>query len=185
AALPEDEQGKRNLALECKNRAKSMFVGKNYLQAELLYTKSIECGGDADGLAPLYGNRSAARLLMNKATPALEDAQQAIATDPTYAKGYFRQGQAYMRLENPGRALASFEEGEKLEPQSKVWPAQIKMAKEAAAKQYAAGKKPPETAGIKTAPKPAPKPAPAAAQPEPKAENNGSKGTASEDVTNI
>ena len=57
---------------------------------EALYSKALKVLPDA----PLYSNRSAVRLALGRFDDAFEDATKATQTDSSYAKGYYRLGQA-------------------------------------------------------------------------------------------
>lgn len=132
-AEPETEESKQNLISEIKNRAKRLFTGGNYPEAELLYGKGIEIAPDAI----FYANRSAARLSLGRGEEALEDAQQAIKMDPTYSKGYYREGQAYNFLKEFDKAHESFNKGSEIEPENRTFKSMASKSLEAKAKHEA------------------------------------------------
>lgn len=72
------------------------------------------------------------RLGLNKPSPALENAEEAIRLDSTYAKGHYRKGQALMALTRPAEAAVAFRAGRALEPESKLWPPLVEKAVKAA-----------------------------------------------------
>merc|ERR1712137_492889 len=129
-AEPESEESKQNLLNEIKNRAKRLFSGGNYPEAELLYGKGIEIAPDAI----FYANRSAARLNLGRGEDALEDAKQAIKMDSSYSKGYYREGQAYTFLKEFDKAHESFNRGSEIEPENRTFKSMASKALEAKAK---------------------------------------------------
>ena len=91
---PEDDEAKARLVEELKARAKREFAQKYMPAAERLWSRALELAPDAT----LHANRSAARLTQGKAEAALEDARAATRLDPTYAKAFYRAGQACDKL---------------------------------------------------------------------------------------
>jgi tetratricopeptide (TPR) repeat protein len=82
SADPQDAQGKAALVEELKSRARGAFAAKNYPVAERLYSKGLQVLPDA----ALYANRSATRVGLGRHEAALDDAELALKTDPTYVK---------------------------------------------------------------------------------------------------
>ena len=108
-ATPADDSSKLALIEECKRRAKSALASKNYPEAVALYGKAIDvCPKDApehaNALAILHSNRSLAHLSMNKVKEAREDADRAVAVDPSYLKGHFRKVMALIAATEYGAA---------------------------------------------------------------------------------
>lgn len=64
----------------------------------------------------LYSNRSAAHAKAENFNAALEDANQTIALNPTWSKGYSRKGSALAFLGQHDEAIATYEKGLELEP---------------------------------------------------------------------
>lgn len=64
-------------------------IEKDFSKAIELYTKAIEVETDAKKLAVLYANRAFSHLKQESFGYALNDAQTAIKSDPTYLKGDF------------------------------------------------------------------------------------------------
>jgi stress-induced-phosphoprotein 1 len=112
------------------NRNRGIFAAGNFPIAEILYDKAIKVKPDA----VLYANRSAARLNLNMADAALEDADRAIGLDAEYSKAYYRKGQAHNARKEYAEALAAFEKGLSVDPTNKTFAEQIAKAKAAAAK---------------------------------------------------
>merc|ERR1719488_388424 len=96
---PEDDEGRARLVDELKSRAKKEFAQK-YMPA-------------------------AARLTQGKCAEALADATEATRLDPAYAKAFYRRGQACDRLKRHAEAVAAYEAGLALEPDSKVFKAAL------------------------------------------------------------
>lgn len=64
----------------------------------------------------LYSNRSAAHAKAGDYAAALEDANQTIAINPNWSKGYSRKGSALAYLGRLSDAIAAYEKGLELEP---------------------------------------------------------------------
>lgn len=62
----------------------------------------------------LYSNRSAAYAKAGKFAEALEDAEQTIKLNPTWAKGYSRKGAAAAGLGDYMKAFEAYNEGKKV-----------------------------------------------------------------------
>ena len=108
--------------------------------AAALYTKAIEVAPSTFPKHTLYGNRSATRLAMNKPEDALKDAESAIKTDPTWAKGFVRKALALQRLNRFDQSLEALKQALVLEPGSKYVQKTIKKVNKAKVK-YAEDKK--------------------------------------------
>mmetsp|Transcript_8060 Transcript_8060/g.19472 ORF Transcript_8060/g.19472 Transcript_8060/m.19472 type:complete len:430 (-) Transcript_8060:114-1403(-) len=100
--IPEDGPKRRNLLEELKTRAKGAFQAKDLRNAEMLYSKAIDCvefaAGSATGEHLLYSNRAAVRLLLKKNDDAVSDCDKCLKIDPDFIKAHFRKAQAQMRL---------------------------------------------------------------------------------------
>lgn len=94
-ATPDDQAGKDKLLEELKTRAKGAISTQQHPAADLLYSKAIELFPDD---ATLVGNRSMVRLTLGKFKESLEDAEKCVSLDDSYAKGYYRKGQACSKL---------------------------------------------------------------------------------------
>ena len=127
---PEDDEAKARLVEELKARAKREFAQKYMPAAERLWSRALELAPDAT----LHANRSAARLTQGKAEAALEDARAATRLDPTYAKAFYRAGQACDKLKRYDDAIAAYGQGLALEPDSKVFKGALAKATDAKAK---------------------------------------------------
>lgn len=121
-AEPTDASGKRNLAEECKRRAKGSLASKNYPEAISLYSKAAEVmtgEGDNSYVAILYANMSMCKLNMGKAEEAASDADKAIDLDSTYVKAYYRAGSAYQKLKRWEEAKSALLRGLEKKPEDK------------------------------------------------------------------
>ena len=103
--------------------------------------------------APLYSNRSAVRLALGRFDDAFEDATKATETDASYAKGYYRLGQAGEKCGKFSEAQKAYEKGASLEPESKVWPSSLLKLEKAKQAYEAKPKKKAETAPDLLAPR--------------------------------
>ncbi|KAG9412297.1 hypothetical protein AC1031_015228 [Aphanomyces cochlioides] len=112
--VPTEPAGLSALVEEVKRRGNQAFSKGVLEEAEVLYTRGVEVA--QTDVHILYSNRSAARLKMGKKELALEDAQAAVAAAPTFAKGFFRQGQALVALKKYQRAVDALTQAEALEP---------------------------------------------------------------------
>lgn len=119
--VPADPTELENLVAEIKRRGNAAFQQKALEEAEVLYTRAITVN-ESDPLHNqhiFFANRSAARCSMGKAALALEDAEACVALDATYAKGFFRQAQALVKLGRFREALAVLDKARTLEPSNK------------------------------------------------------------------
>lgn len=119
--VPTDPTELENLVAELKRRGNAAFQQKALEEAEVLYSRAITVN-ERDPLRNQHiflANRSAARCSMGKAALALEDAEACVALDATYAKGFFRQAQALVKLGRFKEALAVLDSAKALEPTNK------------------------------------------------------------------
>lgn len=75
------------LAEEKKESGNHLYKFKNYKGALAMYDEAIKLCPEN---AAYYGNRSACCMMLGLYKKALEDAQKAVALDPTFTKGYIR-----------------------------------------------------------------------------------------------
>ena len=71
-------------------------------------------------IAIFYSNRSLCRLQMNRSSEALEDADEAVISDPSYVKAHWRRGQAATACENFSLAVDAYRSALKLDPSNKA-----------------------------------------------------------------
>jgi tetratricopeptide (TPR) repeat protein len=117
-AEPVDDDSKLRLIDEIKRRAVASMKSKNYPEAIALYTKAVEICPDsqANAKAILFSNRSAARAGMANFAQAVDDANESIATDPSYLKGYFRKATALVGSEDFSAAKEALIKGLEMKP---------------------------------------------------------------------
>uniref|UniRef100_A0A182NNF9 Uncharacterized protein n=1 Tax=Anopheles dirus TaxID=7168 RepID=A0A182NNF9_9DIPT len=114
---PEKETGKSTLNLtadELKEEGNRCVKTSNFTEAILHYTHAIKLS-PADPI--LYSNRSLAFCKMRQFYYANEDADKAIALNPTWAKGYFRKAEVSMGVGQYDTALISYGKALQLQPQ--------------------------------------------------------------------
>jgi hypothetical protein len=130
-AEPDNDDAKRRLVEEVKNRAKGAFQQKDMPSAESLYGKAISLMESISGAtveAPLYSNRAMVRLNLNKVEEALADSKKCLEIDPNFVKAHYRKAQALIRLSEWDDAIAAARDGEKLEPDNKEFAKLIEKA---------------------------------------------------------
>jgi len=113
SANPESVEQKKQLVDELKRRAKGSLQTRNFPEAIQLYSKAIEVinEDDENGLSILYANRSMCQFSMNSFAEALSDAEESVATDPTYLKSHFRKSVALHSLKRYEDAREAILEG--------------------------------------------------------------------------
>lgn len=126
-ASPETPEETERLVLEVKERARHAFKNKDMMVCEKLYSKALE----VEESATMFANRSAVRLTMGRIELSVEDAKKATTLDASYAKGWYRLGQAQERLAKFDDALKAYAKGQELEPDSKVWSGAIQKCSKA------------------------------------------------------
>jgi len=86
-----------------------LFKALKYDQAISNYSKAIDCAVPGDkSVAPYYSNRAMCQLRSENYGLAISDGEAALATDPTFAKGYYRIGSGYFGMGKLDEALAAF-----------------------------------------------------------------------------
>ena len=93
-----------------RERGNASFRAGQYAEAEQHYTAAlIDCAEDYRHL--LHSNRAAARIDTGDFDGALVDARACMQLDPTFAKGFFRAGQALERLGRRAEAREVYRDG--------------------------------------------------------------------------
>lgn len=109
------EQPKKEVSADAKAKAEALkgegnkaIGAKDYDTAVAKYTEAIEL----DPYNVVYlSNRAAAYTASNQLAKAVEDAEAAIALDPTFTKAYSRLGLAQYNLGNSVAAMKAYEQG--------------------------------------------------------------------------
>lgn len=98
---------------QLKEKGNAALSSENFEDAIKYYTQAIE-------LDPknhvLYSNRSAAHAKAGSYAAALEDAEQTVAINPGWSKGYSRKGSALAYLGRYEDAAKAYEEGLSKDP---------------------------------------------------------------------
>jgi len=102
-------------AVALKNEANTFFKAHNYDKAIALYTESIEKHPEPVPAA-FYSNRSFAYLKNDCPAAALKDADDCLAVDKNFIKGYYRRASANMILRKTELALKDFSLVAKFKP---------------------------------------------------------------------
>mmetsp|Transcript_4624 Transcript_4624/g.10153 ORF Transcript_4624/g.10153 Transcript_4624/m.10153 type:complete len:495 (+) Transcript_4624:75-1559(+) len=108
---------------EFKAKANKFFQEGHLKEAVEQYSLAIELNGRNH---ILYANRAFCHVKIENYGSAIVDATEAITLDPTYIKGYYRRGTAYLALTKLKQAKADFREACKIEPNNKD--ARLKLA---------------------------------------------------------
>mmetsp|Transcript_4902 Transcript_4902/g.12540 ORF Transcript_4902/g.12540 Transcript_4902/m.12540 type:complete len:580 (-) Transcript_4902:368-2107(-) len=101
-------------AEECKARGNAALQAKDFDKAIEWYNEAIKLHEDH----VYYSNRSAAYLSKGFAETALKDADKCIELKPDWSKGYGRKGAALHKMHKYDAAIAAYEEGLKVDPES-------------------------------------------------------------------
>ncbi|KAF8160828.1 phosphoprotein phosphatase [Crassisporium funariophilum] len=104
-------------AARLKAEANKAFTAHDFPAAARLYSEAIEKNQQEP---TLWCNRAYARMKLEEYGYALNDATQAIALDPTYAKAYYRRATCYMQILKPQSAVADFRKVLALEPKNET-----------------------------------------------------------------
>ncbi|OQR92570.1 hsp90-like protein [Achlya hypogyna] len=115
-AIPTVPEELLRLVEELKRRGNQAFSANVLEEAEILYSHAIDIAQPTMSVHILYSNRSATRLKMGKLELALEDAEAATTADASFAKGYFRKGQALTKLKNFAAAVDALTTADGIEP---------------------------------------------------------------------
>jgi suppressor of G2 allele of SKP1 len=100
--------------------ANAAFVDEDYDAALGLYTQCVEASPTPEA----YVNRSHTNMKLGNFEAAVQDADQALALDSKFIKGYLRKGIALFELEDFAPANEAFKQGLALEPDNtglKTW----------------------------------------------------------------
>ncbi|VDB90060.1 unnamed protein product [Peniophora sp. CBMAI 1063] len=97
---------------ELKAQGNKAFSAKDYDSAITLFSKALELDPNNH---VLWSNRSAAKISKRDYAGGLEDAEQCVKVNPTWAKGYLRKGAALHGERRYADAIEAYETGLKIE----------------------------------------------------------------------
>lgn len=100
-------------AEELKVLANEAFKANKFAQSIDLYSKAIDLNSQN---AVYWANRAFAHTKLEEYGSAVQDATKAIEIDPTYSKGYYRRGAAYLAMGKFKDALKDFQQVKKIRP---------------------------------------------------------------------
>lgn len=99
-----------------KGEGNTAYKAQDYEKAKQCYSSAIY---HCPGCAVYYGNRSAALMMLNDYTAALDDCTRAVQLDESFTKGYLRAAKCHLMLGNPSLSIdyyhkvLQFEKGNK------------------------------------------------------------------------
>jgi ankyrin repeat protein len=115
---------------EIKQKGNDFFVKNDFGNAIELYTKAIAEDPKNLAAAPIFSNRSFSYFNLGKFEEAYRDGKLAIETDPKWAKGYLRCGQAAAKLSKTAEAISLVEKFMELDPNAKSEEVVVKLLNE-------------------------------------------------------
>lgn len=117
-----------NQAMKYKEKGNAFFKKGDMQQAIENYTYACEL--DPNNCI-FYTNRATAYAKMGKWDKVLRDASKSVKLNSKWEKGYYRQGTAYMALEQYAEAVKAFEGATDLQPSNETFKAELAKAKRA------------------------------------------------------
>ncbi|GAB4824134.1 hypothetical protein N2152v2_011180 [Parachlorella kessleri] len=130
-----DPEALRFIVERCKEAGNAAFKQKDYKEAVKMYTQAV-AGAESDHT--LFSNRSAAYLALGLYEQALWDANKCTTLKPDWAKGYYRQGCAYLAFSQWEAAAAALQRGAELDPRSSETASKLAEAREHAQQEASA-----------------------------------------------
>lgn len=115
-AANDNDSHKEEEALRLKEKGNEELAKGRYLEAIKLYSDALECR-PTDPI--ILSNRALAYIKVENYGLAVQDADQAIESDPSYAKGYYRRASANFALHHFKLARKDFRTVCKLTPKSR------------------------------------------------------------------
>lgn len=100
----------------CKTKGAALFKAKDYAGAIAQFTEAISYVPKPE----YYSNRSAAYLKVPDLPKALADAEQCIAVNPEFVKGYVRKGAALLLMKEYAKAVACYGAGLAVDPEDEA-----------------------------------------------------------------
>lgn len=96
-----------------REKGKEFYESKNYKKAVEYFSLALRDYPLKD-LEMIYSNRSAAYMELEEYEKALKDAQSTIIHSPEWSKGYYRKGEALMKMERYREAQEAYTQALKL-----------------------------------------------------------------------
>eukprot|EP00731_Ephydatia_muelleri_P020267 Em0012g1092a len=107
--------GSEDLAEELKKKGNSSFQQQDYRSAIDFYSQAL-CHNPR--CAAYYGNRSAAYMMLEDYSRALDDSITSIKLEESFTKGYLRAAKCHLMLGNPSLSLDFYEKVLNVEPKN-------------------------------------------------------------------
>mmetsp|Transcript_32764 Transcript_32764/g.45483 ORF Transcript_32764/g.45483 Transcript_32764/m.45483 type:complete len:487 (+) Transcript_32764:227-1687(+) len=111
--MTDEDEARKARAEILKVQANDAFKDHKFALAVLLYTKTID---EWPHSAVFFANRAFAHTKLENFGAAVEDATQAVQIDPSYLKGYYRRGSAYLGMLKFNEGLRDFRKVAKMRP---------------------------------------------------------------------
>ncbi|RZB56780.1 hsp70-Hsp90 organizing protein 1 [Glycine soja] len=111
--LEQQEYFDPKLADEAREKGNELFKQQKYPEATKHYTEAIKRNPKD---AKAYSNRAACYTKLGAMPEGLKDAEKCIELDPTFSKGYTRKGAVQFSMKEYDKALETYREGLKHDP---------------------------------------------------------------------
>ncbi|KAH1202196.1 Hsp70-Hsp90 organizing protein 1 [Glycine max] len=111
--LEQQEYFDPKLADEAREKGNELFKQEKYPEATKHYTEAIKRNPKD---AKAYSNRAACYTKLGAMPEGLKDAEKCIELDPTFSKGYTRKGAVQFSMKEYDKALETYREGLKHDP---------------------------------------------------------------------
>ena len=106
----------------CTSSIASPPVAGNEFFKKMLYPEAVKHYTEAlkrnPGDVKVYSNRAASYIKLTALPEAIKDAEKCMELDPYFPKGYARKGQAQFFMKEYDKALATYQEGLKVDPEN-------------------------------------------------------------------
>ena len=120
---------------EKKGEGNALLAKKKYKDAIVCYSEAIELCPKGPSSHIYYCNRAAARCHIQQYREAIVDCEESIECNKGYTKAYSRLGLAHFFLQEFDQSITAYEEGLRLEPNSKSIQESLDQARASKAKE--------------------------------------------------